>query len=138
VRISAIVVREWKFAMVYLVFGLLLIAVSVINFGYWKRMHRALATEIQRNSEAVLSANSLLAELAKLREERMVTHNLLRDIMENEALIRHTTSAMPDDERVRLIKYRKERRFELFGESLAALGEIKPVAVNWRKGAHVG
>jgi hypothetical protein len=124
--------------MLYLVLGLFLIAVSAANFGYWKRMRRELAAEIQRSSEASLSANSLLTELVKLREERMVTHNLLRDIMENEALIRHSTSAMPDNERVRLIKYRKERRFELFGESLAVLGEIKPVEVNWRKGAHVG
>jgi hypothetical protein len=63
--------------------------------------------------------------------------NLLRDILENEALIRHA-AAMPDDERVLLIKYRKDRRFELFGETLAVLGEIKPIEVKWRRDARVG
>lgn len=74
-----------------------------------------------------------MGELTQLREERAVMRNLLHDIMENEAFVQHATAAMPDDDRARLLTYRKQRRFELFGESLAVLGQMKPPEVNWRR-----
>jgi hypothetical protein len=136
-RAMRFVVREWKFGMLTFVLGLCFVTLAAINFAHWKRKRQLRAAELRKGIEKTISTSSVLAELALLQEERMVMHNLLRDIMENEALIRHTTSAMPDDERVRLIKYRKERRFELFGECLAVLGEIKPADVKWRKYASV-
>lgn len=121
--------------MLYLV--LCSVTLTAINLCYIIRKHRMLDVEIQKGVEQRLSASASMIELAELREERMVTRNLLRDILENEALIKHAT-AMPDDERVVLLKYRKDRRFELFGETLAVLGEMKPADVKWRKDARVG
>lgn len=108
------------------------IAVTAINVCYLVRKHRMLDIEVRKGVEHRLSASAPMVELAELREERQVMRNLLRDILDNEALIRHAAS-MPDDERVMLIQYRKARRFELFGETLAVLGDIKPVDVKWRK-----
>ena len=121
--------------MLYLV--LCSITLTAINVCYIVRKHRTLDIEIQKSVEQRLSASAPMVELTQWREERMVMRNLLRDILENEALIKHA-AAMPDDERVMLVKYRKDRRFELFGETLAVLGEIKPMEVKWRKDARVG
>jgi hypothetical protein len=124
-----------KSGMLYLV--LCSVTLAVINVSYLVRKHRMLDVEVRKGVEQKLSASEPMVELAQLREERIVMRNLLRDILENEALIRHA-AAMPDDERVTLIQYRKDRRFELFGETLAVLGEMKPAAVKWRKDARVG
>ena len=121
--------------MLYLV--LCSVTLTAINVCYLIRKHRMLDVEIQKGVEQRLSTSAPLIELSELREERIVMRNLLQDILENEALIRHST-AMPDDERVMLIKYRKDRRLELFGETLAVLGEMKPVDVKWRKDVRLG
>ena len=116
--------------MLYFALGLCATTLSTVLFTSIIKKRRL--SDDKTHAEAI---RKLMTEISELREERAVMRNLLRDMMDNEALVQQATAAMPDDDRVRLLRYRKERRFELFGESLAVLGDLKPVVLNWHKNA---
>jgi uncharacterized protein YdcH (DUF465 family) len=118
--------------MLYLILGLCAMVATVVHVSYWFKKHRLLDQEIDRAIQSKIMASPQMAELVHLREERMVMRNLLHDILDNETSLRLVTPEMSDDDKMRLMNLRNQRRRELFGESLLVLGKVEPEVV-WQK-----
>ena len=121
--------------MLYLILSACAVTITSVTLSYWVKKHRLLDKDIEAAITRKLGSSEYMTELATLREERTVMRNLLHDILENEASVTRITSQTSEQERMMLFSTRNQRRRELFGESLAVLGQFP--TIEWRKNADV-